>query len=157
MQGWREGRGRLGSGRKEKGRWKKIGETHKGKMVISPVGLTLLTLKLDGMAYASTNFECMAYRYLGTFHGMYVTGIFLNGMYVNDSHPLVDRQCSTVESGFVGGDFPGSDGDAEATALQENNFSQLLPFSSGIFSDSNGEAGETCPGVEGQHIIVFFM
>jgi hypothetical protein len=27
--------------------------------------------------------------------------------------------------------FPGGDGDAEATALQRNNFSQFLPFSDG--------------------------
>jgi hypothetical protein len=25
-----------------------------------------------------------------------------------------------------------------------------------IFSDVNGEAGETCPGVEGLHIVVVF-
>jgi hypothetical protein len=25
-----------------------------------------------------------------------------------------------------------------------------------IYSDVNGKAGETCPGVEGRHIIVFF-
>jgi hypothetical protein len=25
-----------------------------------------------------------------------------------------------------------------------------------IYSDVNGEAGETCPGVEGWHIVVFF-
>jgi hypothetical protein len=28
--------------------------------------------------------------------------------------------------------FPGGAGDAEATALQRNNFSQLLPFSDGV-------------------------
>jgi hypothetical protein len=25
-----------------------------------------------------------------------------------------------------------------------------------IYSDVNGEAGETCPGVEGRHVVVFF-
>ena len=25
-----------------------------------------------------------------------------------------------------------------------------------IYSDVNGEVGETCPGVEGRHIVVFF-
>jgi hypothetical protein len=25
-----------------------------------------------------------------------------------------------------------------------------------IYSDVNGKAGETCPGVEGRHIVVFF-
>jgi hypothetical protein len=69
MQGMAQGAGRggLGSGRKEKGRWKKIGGTHKGKMVVSPVGLTPLALKLDGMPYTSTNFESMAYKCLRTF------------------------------------------------------------------------------------------
>jgi hypothetical protein len=31
---------------------------------------------MDGMAYASTNFECMAYRCLRVFCDMYVTGNF---------------------------------------------------------------------------------
>jgi hypothetical protein len=53
--------------------------------------------------------------------------------------------------------FPGGAGDAKATALLRNNFSQLLPFSDGaVYSDINGEAGETFPGVEGRCIIVFF-
>jgi hypothetical protein len=34
---------------------------------ISSVGLTPSPLKLDGMAYVSTNFGCMTYRYLETF------------------------------------------------------------------------------------------
>jgi hypothetical protein len=59
--------GRGGLGRKENGRRKKDWWAHKGKIVMSLVVLTQLALKLDGMAYASTNFECMAYRYLGTF------------------------------------------------------------------------------------------
>jgi hypothetical protein len=33
------------------------------------------------MAYASTNFKCMAYRYLETFYGMCVTDNFLNDIY----------------------------------------------------------------------------
>jgi hypothetical protein len=48
--------------------------------------------------------------------------------------------------------FPGGVGDAEAKALQRNNFSHPMA----IYSDVNGEAGETCPGVEGRRIIVFF-
>jgi hypothetical protein len=39
--------------------------------------------------------------------------------------------------------FPGGASDAEATALQRNNFSQLLPMT--IYFDVNGETGETCP------------
>jgi hypothetical protein len=65
---WRcKGGARGGLGRKENGRRKKDWWAHKGKIVMSLVVLTQLALKLDGMAYASTNFECMAYRYLGTF------------------------------------------------------------------------------------------
>jgi hypothetical protein len=48
-------------------RRRKIGGPTEGKMVISRVRLTPLPLKLDGMAYTSTNFECMAYKYLKTF------------------------------------------------------------------------------------------
>jgi hypothetical protein len=51
--------------------------------------------------------------------------------------------------------FPGGVGDAEATALQRNNFPQLLPFSDGDLLRFNGEVEETCPGVKGRSIIVF--
>jgi hypothetical protein len=50
--------------------------------------------------------------------------------------------------------FPSGVGDAEATSLQRNNFSFRSLMA--IYSDINGEAGETCPGVEGRHIVVFF-
>jgi hypothetical protein len=40
----------VGKGRKEKGRRKKMGGPTRGEMVISPVGLTLLALNMDGMA-----------------------------------------------------------------------------------------------------------
>jgi hypothetical protein len=39
-----------GGGRKEKGRRKEVGGAHRGKMVISRLGLTLLAQKMDGMA-----------------------------------------------------------------------------------------------------------
>jgi hypothetical protein len=52
--------------------------------------------------------------------------------------------------------FPDGVGGAEATTLQRNNFSQLLPFPMVIYSDVNREAEETCPGVEGRCIVVFF-
>jgi hypothetical protein len=55
------------SRRKENERMKKMGGTHGGKMVISPVGLTPLARNMDGMACASTNFEGMAYKCLQTF------------------------------------------------------------------------------------------
>jgi hypothetical protein len=56
------------NGRKEnERRKKKIGGAHRGKMVISLVSLTSLAQNMDGMAYVSTNFECIAYMCLGTF------------------------------------------------------------------------------------------
>jgi hypothetical protein len=53
--------------------------------------------------------------------------------------------------------FPGGASNAEATMLQRNNFSELLPFSDGDLLDDNREAGETCLGVEGRRIVVFFF
>jgi hypothetical protein len=53
--------------RKENGRKKKVGGAHKGKRVISLVGLTPLAQNMDGMPNTSTNLKCMAHRYLRTF------------------------------------------------------------------------------------------
>jgi hypothetical protein len=44
--------------------------------------------------------------------------------------------------------FPSGAGDAEATTLQKNNFSHFFCPPMAIYSDVNGESGETCPGVE---------
>jgi hypothetical protein len=52
--------------------------------------------------------------------------------------------------------FPGGAGDAEATVLQRNNFSSFFRSPMTIYSDINEEAGETCPGVEGRRVVVFF-
>jgi hypothetical protein len=49
--------------------------------------------------------------------------------------------------------FSGGAGDAEATVLRRNNFSQPLRSPMSIYSDVNGEAGETCPGVEGRRVV----
>jgi hypothetical protein len=46
----KRGRERM-AGRKEKERRKKIGGAHRGKMVISLVGLTLLARNMDKMAH----------------------------------------------------------------------------------------------------------
>jgi hypothetical protein len=43
-------RGDAGSGRKEKG-MRKMGGAHRGRMVISPIGLTPLARNMDGMAH----------------------------------------------------------------------------------------------------------
>jgi hypothetical protein len=52
--------------------------------------------------------------------------------------------------------FPGGAGDAEGTALQRNNFSQLLPFFDGDLLRRQRRGWETCQDVEGRHIVVFF-
>jgi hypothetical protein len=52
--------------------------------------------------------------------------------------------------------FLGGVGDAEAMTLRRNNFSQFFRSPMAIYSDVNGEAEETCPGVEGRRIVVFF-
>jgi hypothetical protein len=47
--------------------------------------------------------------------------------------------------------FPSGAGDAEATTLQKNNFSHFFCPPMAIYSDVNGESGETCPRVEPAH------
>jgi hypothetical protein len=53
--------------------------------------------------------------------------------------------------------FPGGVGDAETTTLQGNNLPSFFRSPMAIYSDVNGEVVETCSGVEGWHIVVFFM
>jgi hypothetical protein len=52
--------------------------------------------------------------------------------------------------------FPSGAGDAERRRHSGKNSPSFFRSSMAIFSDVNGEAGETCPGVEGLHIVVVF-
>jgi hypothetical protein len=49
--------------RKENGRKKKVGGAHRGKRVISLVGLTPLAQNMDRMTCTSAIFKCMAHRW----------------------------------------------------------------------------------------------
>jgi hypothetical protein len=52
--------------------------------------------------------------------------------------------------------FPGDAGDAEATTLQRNNFSQLLSFSDGDLLRRQQRGWEDLSRIEGRRIVVFF-
>jgi len=59
--------------------------------------------------------------------------------------------------------FLGDAGNAEATLAMRKRRRRsgiispsLFRSPMAIYSDVNGEAGETCPGVEGRRIVVFF-
>jgi hypothetical protein len=58
----RRSQGQKGEGEEGEDWW-----GHNGKMVITPVSLTLLAQNPSKMAHTSTNFECMAHRYLQDF------------------------------------------------------------------------------------------
>jgi hypothetical protein len=91
-------------------------------------------------------------------------------------HPLVDRvlnrvllglgfacrRCSAVELGFAGGAWLlcGLVFLAASTMRKRRHCRGIISPSffrspMAIYSDVNREAGETCPGVEGRHIVIF--